>query len=360
MANLSSLALKWYQRKGRQLPWRGIPSPYATLVSEIMLQQTRVDTVIPYFERWMGKYPTVAALASASEQEVLSLWEGLGYYSRARNLHHAAQLIVKDHQGEIPDDVDTLGKLPGIGRYTAGAIASMAFGKDVPALDANIRRVLARAFNVDEPVESRAGKERLWQLAQSHLPRGRAGDFNQALMDLGAMICLPKNPLCADCPLADLCQAKALGLQEQRPVLKKKGPIPHYQVVAAVISRDGKYLLARRPSKGLLGGMWEFPGGKVEAGEKNEAGLRREIQEELGVDVEVGQCIGSYKHAYTHYRISLSAFSCTITSKAEPRALEAAEIRWVEPSELGSYPMGKVDRLISRQVIEENGPERRK
>ena len=223
---------------------------------------------------------------------------------------------------------------------------------DVPTLDGNIRRVLARVFDVAEPADSPSGEKILWKLAEQNLPTGRAGDANQALMDLGASICLPKNPRCLMCPLTDLCQARQLGIQEQRPVLKPKAVAPHYVVTAAVLGRDGKVLLAKRPSKGLLGGMWEFPGGKIEANESLEACLEREIREELGVAIKVGQPFGVYQHAYTHFRITLHAFLCEL-SNGEPRPIEAAELAWVAPAELTLYPMGKVDRQIARKLASE-------
>jgi len=347
MTEFSDRILEWYARHARELPWRGHPDPYEVWVSEIMLQQTRVEAVIPYFERWMGRFPGVRELAAASEQDVLSLWEGLGYYSRARNLHKAARIVMNDYGGELPHELASLRKLPGIGRYTAGAIASMAFGLDVATLDGNLRRVFARVFDVAEPADSPVGENILWVLAERYLPKDHAGDYNQALMDLGATLCLPRNPACLLCPLRDLCKARALGLQEQRPVLKPRAEVLHYTVTAAVLRRDGKILLAKRPSKGLLGGMWEFPGGKVEKGESLEACLAREIREELGAGIQVGEAFGIYRHAYTHFRITLHAFLCELTD-GEPKPFEAAELAWVIPAELGNYPMGKVDRQIAR------------
>jgi A/G-specific adenine glycosylase len=346
----SELILNWYTRQGRKLPWRGSLNPYAIWVSEIMLQQTRVETVIPYFERWMERFPSIAALAAASEQAVLSAWEGLGYYSRARNLYRAARIVVEEYGGELPDDLQALRRLPGIGRYTVGAIASMAFQQDVATLDANIRRVFARVFDVAQPADSSPGEEFLWKLAETHLPRGRAGDYNQALMDLGATICLPKQPRCLLCPLTALCQAYQLGNQEQRPVLKPKADIPHYIVTAALIQREDKVLLAKRPSKGLLGGMWEFPGGKIEPAETLEQCLVREIREELDSLVQVGEPFGVYQHAYTHFSITLHAYLCQLI-EGEPKPVEAAELAWVNPVDLPHYPMGKVDRQIAQRLI---------
>ena len=350
MDRFNGRLLKWYESQGRKLPWRGSLNPYAVWVSEIMLQQTRVETVIPYYKRWMERFPSMAILAAASEQEVLSVWEGLGYYSRARNLHKAAMIVMADYGGELPSDLQVLRSLPGIGRYTVGAIASMAFGQDVATLDANLRRVLARVFDVAQAADSAAGQDILWKLAESHLPKGQAGEYNQALMDLGATICVSKKPRCLLCPLRGICQAYKLGIQEQRPVLKPKADVPHFTVSAAVILRDGKVLLARRPSKGLLGGMWEFPGGKIEKDETLEECLAREILEELDAMIQVGEPFGVYQHAYTHFRITLHAFLCELI-QSEPKPLEAAELAWVSPRSLPQYPMGKVDRQIARKLI---------
>ena len=349
MTRFSTRILKWYAHHARDLPWRGHLDPYAVWVSEIMLQQTRVESVIPYFNRWMKSFPTIQDLADATGQDVLLAWEGLGYYSRARNIHTTAKMVVEDYGGYLPDDLNELRKLPGIGKYTAGAIASIAYGKQVAVLDGNIKRVFSRFFNIDLPVNSVAGEKILWQLAERNLPPDSAGDYNQGLMDLGATICLPRNPICPSCPLWKTCSARVLGVQDQRPMMKLKPNTPHYQVTAAIITRGRKILLAERPSKGLLGGLWEFPGGKVERGESLKFCLKREIREELGVEIKVGEQVGIYHHAYSHFRITLYAFLCKLIH-GEPRPIEAACLEWVTSSELSKYPMGKVDRQIAGQL----------
>lgn len=351
-AVIAERLLDWYAREGRSLPWRGHPQPYAIWVSEIMLQQTRVETVIPFFERWMELFPTVHDLANAPQQAVLAAWEGLGYYSRARNLHKAAQMVVERFAGQLPAQREALQTLPGIGAYTAGAIASIAFGKDEAALDGNIRRVLARLFAVRIPARSPAGEKELWNLARRCLPAGRAGDFNQALMDLGTALCTPRAPRCLVCPLCDLCLARQAGLQEELPVLPARTRGPHLTVAAAVIQRRGRVLLAQRAQNDLLGGMWEFPGGTVEEGESLPAALQREIIEELGTTIEVGAPFGAYNHAYTHFRVTLFAFLCHLTGP-EPQPLEADQLRWVTPSALDDFPMGKIDRQIAERLKSE-------
>jgi A/G-specific adenine glycosylase len=357
-APISERLLSWFAHNARQLPWRGQNDPYAIWVSEIMLQQTRVETVIPYYKRWMELFPTLGSLADASQQEALAAWEGLGYYSRARNLHRAAQMVMLEYGGEVPSNPDDLRRLPGIGRYTAGAIASIAFNLDEPALDGNIRRVLARVFNVSEPARSPEGERKLWELAAANLPTGQAGAYNEALMELGATVCTPRAPECSRCPLVDLCQANALGLQTARPVSLSRPAIPHYTVTAAVIRREGRVLIAQRPVEGLLGGMWEFPGGKLIAGEDLATCLRREICEELAVGITVGGSLGVYRHAYTHFKVTLHAFSCVLNNGVEPSPLQAQELRWVELSVLPDYPMGKIDRKIADRLLSETHADR--
>lgn len=348
-SHLSDQLLAWYAQNARQLPWRGLSDPYAIWVSEVMLQQTRVETVIPYYHRWMARFPDVKALAAASQGEVLALWEGLGYYSRARNLHRAARIVVEEHGGKLPRDPAVLRALPGIGRYTAAALASIAFDQDEPTLDGNIRRVLARLFDVTEPHRSTRSEKRLWQLAGEHLPSGKAGDYNQALMELGASLCTPRNPDCPSCPLADQCLAYRRGVQAERPVKEPKAPTPHHTVTAAVIQRNGHVLIAQRPTEGLLGGMWEFPGGKLQPGEDLASCLQREIREELDVEIAVGSSIGVYQHAYTHFRVTLHAFRCSLLN-GEPQKLAHRALQWAAPQDLPAYPMGKIDRQIATQL----------
>lgn len=346
--------LNWYSVRARRLPWREKSSPYAVWVSEIMLQQTRVETVLPYFLRWMERFPSVEALAKSPLQDVLAAWEGLGYYSRARNLHRAAGIVLEKYAGVLPGDAATLRKLPGIGRYTAGAIASIAFGRDEPALDGNIRRVLARVFDVREPARSPAGERLLWDLAAENLPPGQAGAYNQALMDLGATVCTPRSPDCPSCPMSNICMAYAQGIQEQRPVLDSRAEIPHYTVTAAVIRRGEEILIAQRPLHGLLGGLWEFPGGKLLPDEDLVSCLQREIREELGVEIEVGSALGIYRHAYTHFRVTLHAFCCSLRNGTEPDSIQVNDLRWVKPARLSEFPMGKIDRQIAARLQSEN------
>ncbi len=346
MKGIAELLLKWYRANRRSLPWRDHPDPYAVWVSEIMLQQTRVEAVIPYFERWMRAFPTVRSLAEASEQDVLNAWEGLGYYHRARNLHKAAGEVMNEYGGELPKDPSALQKLPGIGRYTAGAIASMAFGMDEPTLDGNLRRVFARLFDVAEPADSPVGEKILWGLTAEHLPKGQAGDYNQALMDLGATICLPRNPRCLLCPLVNLCEARMAGTQALRPVLKPKKETPHVVHAAAVVVRRGRVLLAKRPSRGLLGGMWEFPNAAV-PGDARE-GLDAAIRSAYGFRSRPGEEMAVLEHAYTHFSITVHAFRSELLSTPVNR-----DVKWVRLGELENLPMGRIDRRIARKLIQD-------
>lgn len=338
--------LAWYDRAGVALPWRGSGDPYRVWLSEIMLQQTQIETVKPYFVRFLAVYPTVIDLAQAPLDEVLKLWEGLGYYSRARNLHRAAQKVAFEWGGVWPRDADRLLDLPGVGRYTAGAIASIAFDQRVPVLDGNVIRVLSRVEDYEGDVTSGAGRDHLWARAEARLPDTRPGDYNQALMDLGRLICKPRVPLCAECPVRAHCRAHARGTQAQRPVKPQRAPTPHYDVAAGLIwDAHGHLLIAQRPLEGLLGGLWEFPGGKREDGESLVDCLRRELREELAIEVAVGDLFCVIRHAFTHFRITLHAFTCHHVS-GEPQLIGAQAVAWVTPDQLDDYAFGKADRLV--------------
>lgn len=344
--NLTTRLLAWYADHRRDLPWRETRDPYHIWVAEVMLQQTQVATVIPYYRRFLARFATVQALAAASLDDVLKLWEGLGYYGRARHLHAAAGMVMSEFNGRVPDTMEAMLSLPGIGRYTAGAVLSIAGGQDVPALDGNVRRVLCRVFAVEEDVTRGAGRRRLWHLAKSLLPRGRAGDFNQALMDLGATICTPRGPVCDECPLVTDCQAHRLGREEQFPLRRPTRRPPHFEVTAGVIwNDDGRFLIAQRPLKGLLGGLWEFPGGKREPGETLEGCLRRELTEELAIAVAVGAPLTVVQHAYTHFRITLHTFHCRLV-EGQPRALGCTDWRWITLDDVNRYAFSAADHKI--------------
>jgi A/G-specific adenine glycosylase len=372
---LTQPLLAWWDHDHANLPWRATHNPYAIWVAEIMLQQTQIATVIPYYERWLARFPTVQDLAAASLDEVLKLWEGLGYYGRARNLHAAAQTVVNELGGQIPTTAKELMKLKGIGRYTAGAIASIAFDEPAPVLDGNIIRVLSRLYDLPDDVTTTAVKKQLWQLAEDLVPTQRPGDFNQALMELGQQICVPANPRCLLCPLSDLCLARERGTQLERPCRPPRKNTPHYDVVAGIIwqkrnteghggdtevhretakkslrnsvdsLRNSVFLIAQRPLTGLLGGLWEFPGGKQEPGETLPQALQREIKEELDIDIEVGEHLTSIKHAYTHFRITLHAFHA-IHTDGTPHHIGVADHAWVTLNDLDNYAFAVTDQKI--------------
>jgi A/G-specific adenine glycosylase len=353
---LAAQLLAWYADHRRDLPWRRTRDPYHIWVAEVMLQQTQVVTVMPYYERFLARFPTVEALAAASLDGVLKLWEGLGYYARARHLHAAARKVVAEFDGRVPDAMDDLLSLPGVGRYTAGAILSMAYGQDVPALDGNVRRVLSRLFAVEEDVTRGAGQRRLWALAEGLLLPGQAGDLNQALMDLGATVCTPQSPMCDSCPLAEDCQAHELGREEQFPIRRQRRSLPHYEVAAGVVwNGEGCFLIAQRPLDGMLGGLWEFPGGTREEGESLQDCLRRELVEELDIEVTVGDLLTVVQHAYTHFRITMHAFHCQLLS-GQPRALGCIDWRWISLDDVARFAFSAADHQIIAALRDPSEP----
>jgi A/G-specific adenine glycosylase len=336
---------KWWKRHRRDLPWRRRGDPYAIWVSEVMLQQTRVATVTEYYERFLGAFPTVEALAAASDSAVLKAWEGMGYYSRARNLHAAARRIVTEHAGRLPTSIEALRSLPGVGPYTAAAVASIAFGLDEPVLDGNVTRVLARVFRVRQDPRTAKARRKLLALARSLIPPGKAGLINQALMDLGATVCVPANPRCPTCPIRAHCQAFARGEQDRLPRKRPRKPLPHYDVAAGIVWRRGRVLIDRRKPDGLLGGLWEFPGGKRRPGESLEEAVVREIREEVGIAVEPGEPLITVRHAYTHFRITLHAFECRYLS-GRCRPIGCTHVKWVRLADLDDYAFPKANHKI--------------
>lgn len=331
------------------MPWRRTPSPYRIWVSEIMLQQTRVDTVIPYFNRFMKAFPSLKQLANASLQDVLKVWEGLGYYSRARNLHKAARFVVTQRRGRLPTRYSDLLALPGVGAYTAAAIAGIAYGEPVPAVDGNVLRVFARFLgirdNIRRPATARTIREFLAPVVNRTDPRR----FNQALMELGALICGRRAPKCAECPLRRECVARRSGTTAQLPVTPARRPIPHHEIAVGVIWRRNKVLLARRHADQMLGGLWEFPGGKRLPNESLRRTARREILEETGLKVRVGKPYCTVKHAYSHFKITLTAFRCT-HAQGRAKANAAAEVKWVGFDKLVEYPMPRANTKVLETI----------
>jgi A/G-specific adenine glycosylase len=337
--------LEWYRVNRRDLPWRQTNDSYSIWISEVMLQQTQVDTVLSYYRRFLERFPEVSALAAADLSQVLKTWEGLGYYARARNLHKAAGIILDDYKGEIPRDYASLKLIPGIGDYTAAAIASIAFGEPAPVLDGNARRVLARWMALHEATDSVSGSKKLRVVAKKNMYAEDPGTWNQAVMELGALVCIPRTPRCEACPVTADCEAYRQKATLEIPLRRKRQPIPHYQVTAALIRHRGKLLITRRPEKGLLGGLWEFPGGKQEEGETLQECLARELKEELDVVAQVREEFCRVDHAYTHFKITLHVFHARIVS-GQPKAIQVAEVRWVKQEELGDYAFPRADRRV--------------
>ena len=342
--------LDWFSRNARDLPWRRNRTAYRVWLSELMLQQTRVDQVIPYYRRFLKRFPSLTALASAPVDDVLKQWEGMGYYSRARNLHKTARLLVGEHHGRFPRTCKDLQKLPGIGPYTAAAIASLAFNEDAAVVDGNVIRVLTRLMADGRPVNTAESKKRLQAWAEQLLPSGKAGAFNEAMMELGATVCSPTNPDCPRCPLRGVCRGLAGGRPVQFPVKPPRKRVPHKVVGAAVVQDSrGRLLIAQRRPEAMLGGLWEFPGGTLEKGETIEQCVVRELHEELGLHIRLGEKLTVVKHAYSHFTIELHTFMARIQT-GRPRALHCADFRWVWNEELDRFAFSKADLEIIRAL----------
>jgi A/G-specific adenine glycosylase len=334
-AEVAARLLPWYANVGRDLPWRHSRDPYRVWLSEIMLQQTGVAAVIPYYQRFLARFPELATLAAADIDEVIALWAGLGYYSRARNLHAAARRVMEQHGGAFPADLQALTALPGIGRSTAGAILSIAFDRKGPILDGNVRRVLARLFALEEDPRAPAAERRLWSWAPELTPEERPHDYAQAIMDLGATVCIPRRPACARCPLAELCQAHRQGREDHLPLRRSKKTVPEQRQVALLLERQGRFLVCKRPYQGLLGGLWEFPTAQLTA-EQSPAGAALMLLRQFG-----GQgpplAAGGVTHAYSHFRLDLHLFHAPAPDPA--RIAEGQESRWLSADELAAFPL---------------------
>ncbi|HEX4055243.1 MAG TPA: A/G-specific adenine glycosylase [Tepidisphaeraceae bacterium] len=354
---MSQSLLSWYERHRRDLPWRpplGRTSnvdPYAVLVSEVMLQQTQVTTVIPYFLRFMKAFATIGELAAAPEQQVLRLWQGLGYYSRARNLQAAAKKIVAEFGERIPFSAQGLMSLPGIGRYTAGAVASIAFGQRAPILDGNVARVLCRLDKIrSDPREPRT-RQLLWQRAEQILPRSRVGQFNSALMELGATVCTPKRPHCPACPVRRFCQAAKAGLQDAIPPPRKSRPTPLLRRWTIGVSRANRWLIERRPNTGRWAGLWQFPTIEITDDDLTPAIVTRQI----GLRVRDLRQIGQIRHALTHRRYIFNVF--TARARADGPCQTNRICRWIRPDELDQYPLSRPQLKIAEIIFSHGSTE---
>jgi len=332
-AEVAVRLLAWYDVEGRDLPWRHTRDPYAVWISEVMLQQTGVETVIPYYRTFLERYPTVAALAAAPIEEVVELWAGLGYYRRARNLHAAARQVVDGHGGRFPDGLEALQALPGVGRSTAGAILSIAFDTPAPILDGNVRRVLCRLVALHGDPRSGAAEKQLWAWAEALTPQARPHDYAQAIMDLGATLCTPRQPACHRCPLAGLCEGLRQGVAEQLPETRPRKPLPLRRQVALALKGRRGYLVCRRGFEGMLGGLWEFP--SRELGEDGDAAALASL---LGKELGAGPAerLGRVRHVYSHFRLEVELFTARCI---EDRCAASQECRWLPRSGLNKLAL---------------------
>jgi A/G-specific adenine glycosylase len=334
--------INWYKKSHRKLPWRETENPYYIWISEVMLQQTQVGTVKPYYEKFIQKFPTVKALAKADLQEVLKIWEGMGYYSRARNLHKAAKIVMSEMGGKVPDNYQQFRQLPGVGQYIAAAVQSIAFHQPCAVVDGNVKRVLARLFTIKTPVNDAKSNKVFQQKASEILNRKNPGMFNQAMMELGALICRPQNPLCAKCPVKQFCAAFQTNTIDKYPVRKKQMPVPKYYIAVGVVNKNGKILITKRKESGLLGGLWEFPGGKILDRETAQQACIREIKEEVNLKIKVVEYLTQVKHAYTHFKIVLDVFQCQYVS-GRVKLNGAVDYRWIKLNEIEKFPFPKAN-----------------
>ncbi|MBW1817724.1 MAG: A/G-specific adenine glycosylase [Deltaproteobacteria bacterium] len=343
--------LQWYRIHRRPLPWRDTGDPYRIWVSEVMLQQTQVKTVVPYYTAFLERFPNVRTLAAADLQDVLKAWEGLGYYARARNLHRAAGLVCRLYGGNMPDRWEDLRALPGVGDYIAAAVLSIAFQRPFPVVDGNVKRLISRLFLVDQPVNSGSAYGVFKELSAQLLDAKAPGEFNQAMMELGALICAPRRPGCTSCPLNALCGAHGLNRTDEFPKREPRKPVPEYDIAVVVITKGNRVLITRRKPEGLLGGLWEFPGGKVRENETPEQACVREIREEVNLRIEIASSLTTVRHAYTHFKIRMHVFCCRFQD-GRVRLNGPVDHRWVRLSELSDYPFPKanhkfMDRLAA-------------
>ena len=340
--------IRWYEKHARDLPWRRTTDPYRVWISEIMLQQTTVVAVVPYFERFLARFPSVNDLAAADENDVLRLWEGLGYYSRARNLRTAAQVIVHEHASVFPSEVDLLQKLPGIGRYTAGAIASFAFDRRAPIVEANTLRLYCRLLGYSGDPRSAAGQQTLWSFAEAILPNAQPGRFNQALMELGATVCSPKEPDCEHCPVHAHCRAFVEGTQAGIPQPATRPAITEVVEVSVAVRRGKKYLLRRRPPKERWAGLWDFVRFALDDSTTT-ARVIAAVREHTSLKVELGPQLAELKHGVTRYRITLKCFRAEAVS-GELRT--DGEWQWVSSKDFGDYPLSVTGRKFAKLLAE--------
>jgi len=349
--NFSQQLLNWYTSRVREMPWRGEADVYKIWLSEVMLQQTQVETVKPYYQRWLIKFPNTESVANATQEEVLKVWEGLGYYARARNFKSACEWIQNNNNGEIPRDSDGFRKLKGVGDYIHAAVRSIAYNEVIPVIDGNVKRVVARILELDSPPSK--GLDVIKQFLINEISPESPGDFNQAIMDLGSTICKPRNPKCSECIINNFCNSYQNNTMFNYPLSEKKRKVPHHKIAVGLIWKENQILISKRHSNVMLGGLWEFPGGKIKENESAKNCVQREIREELGIHVSVGKKIKTIKHAYTHFTIELTAYHCQY-EKGEPSAIDCADFRWIKTNDIYSLPFPKANHKIFNKIPEIN------
>lgn len=337
--------LDWFKDYQRDMPWRNTDTPYHIWVSEVMLQQTQVVKVVDYYERFIAQFPDVQYLAAAPLQDVLKVWEGLGYYARARNLHKAAQVIVSELDGEVPRDYATFRKLPGVGDYSAAAVQSIAFNEPYAAVDGNIKRVVARLFLIDAPINDAKSVKTFQQEADELLDTTAPGLFNQAMMELGATVCRPQSPICLVCPVNAFCGAFQTARQDEFPKRRETRPVPEHHIAVGVIYRGEEVLITQRQFEGLLGGLWEFPSGRFAEGETAEESCVRNIAEVVNLSVSDVQPLTRVRHAFTHFKIVMDVFTCNYKS-GEVILNGPRDAKWIEVGALRDYPLPRATHKI--------------
>lgn len=335
--------LKWYDRRENPMPWRGSSNPYHIWLSEVMLQQTQVQTVIPYYQRWIARFPDVESVARANPDELMKLLEGLGYYSRVRNFMDACRTVMSDFQGSVPAHPKLFRQLKGVGPYICAAVQSIAFQHPLPAVDGNVNRIIGRVMKLDQPPDQ--CRDIVIRFLTDRIPSHRPGDFNQAMMDLGRTLCRAAKPDCGNCPVNAFCGAYVDNSVDKYPVKYKRKSKPHKNIVVGVIWKCEEILVAKRKPGGLLGGLWEFPGGKQEIHESLEECVVREVREELGIEILVGSEIGCIRHAYTHFTLDMTAFNCRFVG-GRPQPIGCAEWRWLDRSQFDSLAFPKANHKL--------------